>query len=656
MKYDRGGGQYHDQLFDQNIVKASGISESHICYSQVVETKGNGSEGYTKYSYNNPDNQEFSEPQACPDNYYLGSNSIRVYATSVNLGSLAGQMKRLARYSDRSVERGKLFKSEVYSNGNTLLTSQEYEYNRDVNRFNEKTVGYERIYNMKYPDQTVFTEKAFFYTAFHLYNYHNNPSKITEKTFTNGQTQTQTTTFAYKGNANPLLTEKTITKSDGSVFKTKYFYPEDRIGDPEFPASNTMVTKHMVGTIIEEQSYRGTALLQTQRFIYGDATGNGGYKVFNTKTINNTISPVTTEQWMNISYYTDGTVKEFNKQNDFKTAYIWDYKKTMPIAEVKNVQSAGDIAYTSFETNETWSTGGYNQWSYNVSGCVNIFNCPTGSKAYFLDPNSITRLLDPGKQYVLSLWFNGSSINVGGLTPVAQANVGNWTYKEYAVTGLSSITITGSGKVDELRLYPKGAFMTTYTYQPLFGVMSQCDVNNRANYYAYDNSGRLTIIRDKDKNIVKKICYNYAGQPENCTANYYRNTEMSQAFTKNDCGDGYEGSVVIYTVPENTYGSDFLQEDANLKAQQDINFNGQAYANANGTCNCTVNSCTGVDKKCVNGICQTGQRKNLSATYSKSTGLWTCIYVYQWSDCSISQQYTEVSSTACAVGGGYCDN
>jgi hypothetical protein len=600
VRYERGNGQYYDQLFDQNISQASSISESPVCYSQVVEISGNGTEGFSKFVFTNPDNEEYMPPGDSPDNYFLGSNTIRIYGTSANVTSFMNQMKRLSRYSSRAAERGKLWKKEVYNSSNSLIASEEYQYNRSNDRFNEKTVGYERTFNLQIPDAT--QDFGYLIQSFEIYSYHNNPSQIVRKTFSNGQTLTQTTNFSYKGNNNPLLTEQTTTQSDGSVFKTQYFYPEDKAGDPEYPASAGMVAKNMLGTVVEERTFKGTQALMTQKYIYSDVTGSGGYKPVLNKTINYTISGSGTEEGANITYYSDGKAKESYKTNDFKTAYIWDYKKTFPIAEVKNVTSASDIAYTSFETTENWSTGGYNQWVYNTSAIQTQNTSPTGASVFNLNygggSQTITRSLDPAKQYVLSLWFNGSAVSVGGLTAVNGETISGWTYKEYAVTGLNSITISGTGLIDELRLYPKGSLMTTYAYQPLHGIMSQCDANNKISYYIYDLSGRLTLIVDKDFKVVKKICYNYFNEVVNCSDSYFRNSLVSQVFTKNDCGEGYEGSSVTYTIPANTYGSSSSSSDADQQAQADINYYGQAYANAHGTCSCTVNSCSGVGKKC----------------------------------------------------------
>ncbi|WP_315822488.1 hypothetical protein [Paraflavitalea speifideaquila] len=38
---------------------------------------------------------------------------------------------------------------------------------------------------------------------------------------------------------------------------------------------------------------------------------------------------------------------------------------------------------------------------------------------------------------------------------------------------------------------------------------SQCDANNRITYYEFDAFGRLKIIRDEYKNVLKTIDYQY---------------------------------------------------------------------------------------------------------------------------------------------------
>jgi hypothetical protein len=77
----------------------------------------------------------------------------------------------------------------------------------------------------------------------------------------------------------------------------------------------------------------------------------------------------------------------------------------------------------------------------------------------------------------------------------------------------------------------------------------------------------------------------YANANGICTAiPVYYNTQISATATKNDCGAGYTGSTLTYTVLANKYSSAVSQAAADNLATTDLNTNKQAYANANGTC------------------------------------------------------------------------
>lgn len=60
------------------------------------------------------------------------------------------------------------------------------------------------------------------------------------------------------------------------------------------------------------------------------------------------------------------------------------------------------------------------------------------------------------------------------------------------------------------------AQVNTYTYSPQHGISSEVDASGKTSYYEYDGFGRLSVVRDRDRNVIRKYCYNYAGQPENC--------------------------------------------------------------------------------------------------------------------------------------------
>jgi hypothetical protein len=283
------------------------------------------------------------------------------------------------------------------------------------------------------------------------------------------------------------------------------------------------------------------------------------------------------------SYDANGNLDQLMAEGKYKST-IYDYNGTSVIAEAYNAAS-DQIAYTSFEAD---GKGNWNNYTGIITALASGSSLPTGNKYYNLTATApLSKAVINGQVYIISYWRNSTSpFTITGGTDVHTIgkSIGDWTYHEHKVTATSStLTVTGSGGIDELRLYPANAQMTTYTYNPLIGMTSQCDVNNRIIYYEYDILGRLHLVRDQYKNILKKICYNYAGQPENCQT-YYYNDAKSSTFTRDNCGAGYSGSSVTYSVTANSYSSTVSKAAADQLAQNDIDANGQAYANTNGTC------------------------------------------------------------------------
>ncbi len=121
--------------------------------------------------------------------------------------------------------------------------------------------------------------------------------------------------------------------------------------------------------------------------------------------------------------------------------------------------------------------------------------------------------------------------------------------------------------------------MTSYTYKPLVGMTSQCDVDNRVVRYEYDRFGRLARIRDANNNILKQYDYKYQGGISS-----YGSDGLSETLAKNDCGVGQIGTNETYSLPANTYYSAISKANANAKAVADTTANGQTYANAHGSC------------------------------------------------------------------------
>ena len=103
-------------------------------------------------------------------------------------------------------------------------------------------------------------------------------------------------------------------------------------------------------------------------------------------------------------------------------------------------------------------------------------------------------------------------MNGGAATPTTTAAINGWQYYEITITGsasVTSVTISGTGTIDELRWFPSGGQIITYTMDPGVGITAITDANNIISYYEYDTVGRLKLVKNDKGEIVKISTYYY---------------------------------------------------------------------------------------------------------------------------------------------------
>ncbi|MFY0651638.1 MAG: RHS repeat protein [Cyclobacteriaceae bacterium] len=125
----------------------------------------------------------------------------------------------------------------------------------------------------------------------------------------------------------------------------------------------------------------------------------------------------------------------------------------------------------------------------------------TGNYVYAGDFDVLLEDKIPG-DYTLTYWSSQNGID--------------WQRNELSITvDVDSIRhiISGVSYLDDVRLYPSDAQMTSFTHDPLQGLTSQTDPNGRTTYYEYDSQGRLEHVRDDERNLLSKNEYHYKGQP-----------------------------------------------------------------------------------------------------------------------------------------------
>jgi YD repeat-containing protein len=351
-----------------------------------------------------------------------------------------------------------------------------------------------------------------------------------EKDFNQGDSVSYLDTYTHYFYDNPAhmqVTRAVTTNSKGQVVTTATQYPLDFPNpvatDPFTLGVARLQQSHVVNRPVENHVDKvnadGTNQRTTSAFLTyfnaGSPTENAVYRTENTSPITGFAPAAISSSGLSSSpfytpfiyfdqYDSHGNILQQRKANDLAHSYIWDYASSLLIAEATNA-SQSDIAYTSFESDGTGN--------WNLSSSITNNAAITGTKCYSLGNGTISKTgLQIGNTYVVSYWSQNGAYSLSWGTGAVKTgrSVSGWTYYEHTVVATSAtLTISGGGNVDELRLYPASAQMTTYSYAPLIGITSQCDAGSRITYYEYDGLGRLQDVKDQDGNILKTYEYQY---------------------------------------------------------------------------------------------------------------------------------------------------
>ena len=233
------------------------------------------------------------------------------------------------------------------------------------------------------------------------------------------------------------------------------------------------------------------------------------------------------------TYDARGNVLSEVKEGRTPVSYIWDYGKTLPVAIAQNA-ALNRIAYAGFESDPNgrfvgtdYQTFDTNNWDYDPRPNQTTHLQPsegfTGSGCYRLDGGwGIGRGNVPAGDYEVSFWAKGGKSNIfiwGGQVLSESEGPANANAQDYRLVRFRvRLTVTGTiafdayGRqvdVDDVRLYPVGAQMTTYTHTPQVGMTSTSDANNQPTRYDYDGLQRLRLVKDNQGNVVKHLQYHY---------------------------------------------------------------------------------------------------------------------------------------------------
>src|SRR6185312_3468661 len=301
--------------------------------------------------------------------------------------------------------------------------------------------------------------------------------------------QITTVNYFFDDTANILPTRTETVDSRGTLVRTYQWHPLEKhkidsaltLSASASVAIDSLLSKNILTPVIDQEAYYGGTRQTRVRT---------NYKVFSSNLIKPSMvqgqfgpNPIE-DRLQFIRYDSHGNLISGAKVGDVISTHIMDYKKEFVVASIAGADS-GSVAYTSFESD------GKGDWSYTGTPVTDATS-PTGTMCYPLAPGISKSGLASSTTYIVSFWSKGGSASVSGSVSSRSIwTLNGWTYYEYTVSGVTSTSIYGSGYIDEVRLYPSTAQMTTYTYSPLVGITASSDTNGRLTTYQYDSFGRL---------------------------------------------------------------------------------------------------------------------------------------------------------------------
>ena len=286
----------------------------------------------------------------------------------------------------------------------------------------------------------------------------------------------------YENTSHYQVTQVEQRDSKGVKRFSKLYYPHEMtVTFPLDPIWSSLVFQNRIAEQVQKKTYVGT----TSQLLSSESTT---YKLEGTMIVPeflqfSTGSNALENRVQFNRYDANGNPTEVARINDVKTAVIYGYNNTLPIAQIKNA-AINHVFHTSFEGGEEGGNSAVNDGR-------------TGNASRTGGYSKALNGLLPSADYTLSYWQKVS---------------GTWILQRQTISlnsTTTSYTINLLGQVDEVRFYPQRAQMTSYTYEAGKGITSVTDPNNISIFYFYDEFGRLKIIKDDQGKILKTYQYHY---------------------------------------------------------------------------------------------------------------------------------------------------
>ncbi|SUJ10966.1 Uncharacterised protein [Sphingobacterium spiritivorum] len=584
MLFNRGSNRY-EQIIGGAIVQYGQVTEKNI---------DNGfSAGKIEYIYHN------YSPGDTPGKFY---NNVSEGISDTNIGNFPNYF---AKNEYTNLLAGRLKEKREYNSVNSILTREVYEYDikSSDQRFaiiNRESIVDNPWWNPSGMSPALSNNLYYKYiNYFKLYNklaYLNSTTKYAKDVNSGVELITKTINYHDSPNHNKLTMTKSVS-SGTDTLTNRYVYALDYANQVEGNTVFQLLKTARINQLIASYTFRGQRLISSNiqlfknfgtasspalypesiyTYLKGSSADFTSYNLLNNLSypVGMLFSNVDFTKELMSTYSIKGNILSQKLSSNPLESYLWSDRSNQLIAKVSNA-APEEIAFTSFEPTAKGT------WTFDESQVIN--DGFASQKGFSLSVGPISRNnLQTTQNYTLSYWVKGTSplVVIGSVSVAQKAQVGNWTCFEHNITGVNALNIEGTGIIDELRLMPNGAHMTSYSYDSGFKLMVQSNDNALPTHYQYDGLGRLEFVQDFKRNILQQYNVN---EVRNIIEKEFFSPEIKSSFSK-VCPTGYLGSKETYMVPYGRYTSMQDPFTAYQLALDDLHTNGQNYADAIGSC------------------------------------------------------------------------
>ena len=475
-------------------------SGSHIAYSLVTEQLGDGSSITYKYS----DWEEYPDIQAETYHSFRAKDLMNPFTScDIMRGLLEEVTYRNAEgtivQKEQMEYRDSVCTSEAYGD----LTTGLFSYTRRMIYPSDSPwyYSFNRVYHF-FPTPAYYYESMPYYIRLsRCFIFGKTPYLISKEitTWDNNGLNPVSVTTTYQYNArNQLIRERTVGSS-----VTEHHVRWS--GDLNLGPYRDMADAGMTGYPVEETEVEDGKVISSVLHEYGLTPCSQYQHVAEYRSVSQEGIPFSffcpydgvhkAASYGNVPeetyvYDSDGNVIKTEHRDGTYSTVIWGYNGTYPDM-VSSAQEVSSIAYYPFEDEDlALSFEGPLEQGFH-------------SRKSHVGPFSVSLP-------------NVSGVNEWVIDYMVKDILGVWTYRRHEVDSLlSTYTITeGNCPIDNVRVYPKGADVVSYTWFPRVGIRSSTDSAGNAFSYEYDVNGRLKAVFDAADNPVTGYYYNYVRKEE----------------------------------------------------------------------------------------------------------------------------------------------